>query len=187
MADEARTYLQKLSASGGKTGEHGRTPSYSQPKQVEEIYSTEGKRQKTNGSLSSSPSPQPVSPAQKNDPGEVQSIPVQPEVPVTPQVSAPEEAAPVPGRTPEGAQSQSRKYIVQVGSFVDNEKAEEVRNNLAAKGYSAVVKEVKQRGLGKVFVIQLQPVNSISKATTLTTQLSGEMEGEPVIIEVPGK
>ncbi len=55
------------------------------------------------------------------------------------------------------------------------------------KGYSAVVKTLKHQVLGKVFVIQLQPVNSVSRATTLMTQLSGEIEGEPVIIKVPAR
>jgi cell division septation protein DedD len=116
---------------------------------------------------------------------------VQSEIPVE-QLPAPAvstastgEAVPSQARAVAGPQSQSRKYIVQVGSFVDRDKAEEIQKSLTTKGYSAFVKQVKDRGLGKVFVIQLKPVNSISTATTLSAQLGGELEGKPVIIEVP--
>jgi cell division septation protein DedD len=100
---------------------------------------------------------------------------------------AAEEGASAPGRVSGGAESQSCKYIVQIGSFVEREKAEEVQKSLAAKGYSAAVKSVKHHALGKVFVIQLEPVNSMSKATTLMVQLGGEIEGQPEIIKVPLK
>jgi phage replication-related protein YjqB (UPF0714/DUF867 family) len=70
---------------------------------------------------------------------------------------------------------------------VDREKAEEIKTRLDKKGYSAVVKTIKHRARGKVFVIQLQPVNSASRASTLMTQLSGEIEGKPVIIKVPSR
>jgi tetratricopeptide (TPR) repeat protein len=103
----------------------------------------------------------------------------------------PESAAPpAPGRLPgiEAAQDGSQpsyRYMVQIGAFLDKGKAEEVRSRLQAKGYKAAVKAVKDRALGMIFVIRLQPVNSLSNATTLVTQLSGEIEGEPLIIKVP--
>jgi len=98
-----------------------------------------------------------------------------------------DEGTPVQGVVAEGRESPSQQYIVQVGSFVDRQKAEETKDRLEAKGYKAVVKSTKHRTLGKVFVIQLEPVNSVSKATTLMTQLNGEIEGEPVIIKVPSR
>jgi Flp pilus assembly protein TadD len=79
---------------------------------------------------------------------------------------------------------QPYRYIVQLGSFPDMEKANEIKSQLQAKGYDAVVKTVKDRALGHVFVIQLQPVNSLSKANTLMVQLGGEIGGEAKIIKV---
>jgi cell division septation protein DedD len=118
-------------------------------------------------------------------------------------VPAPREAvAPVPGEAPAPAaapsylpgadQTQSSLtpdqqfiYIVQLGSFVDKDKADQMKNRLTQKGYNALVKPLKHNVLGRIYVIQLKPVNSFSKASTLMTQLGGEVEGEPVIIKVP--
>lgn len=82
-------------------------------------------------------------------------------------------------------ESKSCRYSVQVGPFLEREKAEEMKTRLEQKGYSGVVKAIKHKDLGEVFVIQLQPVNTTSSATTLKTQLSGEIEGEPEIVKVP--
>ncbi len=86
-----------------------------------------------------------------------------------------------------GTETQSYLYIVHVGSFADREKAEKIKTRLSGKGYDAVIKTLKQPARGHVFVIELQPVNSISTATTLMTQLSGEIQGEPVIVKVPSQ
>ena len=195
MADEARMYLQKLSSDSLQTTRsrsHASSRSY--PGEVEIISSEGGKSQQTKDLPPSQLSPQPAPPVATDELEKSQSIQVRQEIPKEPQASAARdfpasvnEAAPAPERTAEGSQSQSYKYIVQLGSFVDRDKAEEIQKSLAAKGYSALVKTVKDRALGKVFVIQLQPVDSISKATTLTAQLGGEIEGEPVIIKVPSK
>lgn len=129
--------------------------------------------------------PQPEAPAEPKTSTE-KSVPTEPRPPVIKTVpGAAGEAA--QGGFPDGSGAQAYKYVIQVGSFVDREKAEEVKNNLAGKGYSASVKQLKHRTLGKVFVIQLQPVNTVSRATTLVAQLNGEIEGEPVILRVPSK
>ncbi len=119
---------------------------------------------------------------------------VQLEIPGEPQAPAPEETqvphyegAPTQVGTSEGPNLQSCRYVVQFGSFVDKEKAEEIKTRLVRKGYMAVVKTVKHKVLGKVFFIQLQPVNSVSRAATLMTQLSGEIEDVPVISKVPSR
>ena len=70
---------------------------------------------------------------------------------------------------------------------MDRDKAEEIKESLTAKGYSVLIKPMKNHALGKVFIIQLQPVNTISRATTLRAQLTGEIEGDPVIIKMPSK
>ena len=95
--------------------------------------------------------------------------------------------APAQGGTAETPKLQSYRYIVQLGSFMDKEKAEEIKTRLNGNGYSAVVKHRNHMMLGKVFVIQLQPVDSASKATRLMTQLRGQFEGEPAIIKVPSR
>jgi cell division septation protein DedD len=77
--------------------------------------------------------------------------------------------------------------VVKVGSFAERDKAESIKTRLKGKGYDAVVKTMKHQVLGKVFEIQLQPVNSISRAATLMTQLRGEIEDEPEIIKVPSQ
>jgi len=105
------------------------------------------------------------------------------------------EIVPVPddGCTPARAcvavcrELQTCRYSVKVGSFDDRQKAEETKARLEAKGYKAVVRTAKHQMLGKVFVIQLQPVNSISMAATLMAQLSGEIKDEPVIVKIPAQ
>jgi cell division septation protein DedD len=77
--------------------------------------------------------------------------------------------------------------MVRLGSFVDKEEAEEIKARLKGNGYNAVVKTRKHLVLGKVFVIQLQPVGSASRATKLMAQLRGEFEIEPVIVKVPSR
>jgi tetratricopeptide (TPR) repeat protein len=195
MADEARMYLQKMSTSGARTTrERPPASSYTPPGEIEIISNEGGKSQRTMGSLPSQLPPQSAPPVVTDDLEKSQSIQAQPELPKETKASAArdlsaptDDAAPAPARTSEGSQSQACKYIVQLGSFVDRDKAEEIQKSLVAKGYSAIVKPVKDRALGKVFVIQLRPVNNISTATTLTAQLGGELEGEPVIIKVPSK
>jgi general secretion pathway protein A len=95
--------------------------------------------------------------------------------------------APAQGGAAKGPELQSYRYVVRLGSFVDREKAEEAKARLKGNGYSAVVKTRRHQVLGKVFVVQLQPVASASRAVTLRTQLSGDFEGEPAIIKVPSR
>lgn len=87
-------------------------------------------------------------------------------------------AAPAPPPQPQYS------YIVQVASFLDKEHAHELQASLQKKGYAALVKAVKHQVLGLVYVIQLKPVTTPSKASTLMTQLGSEVKGEIVIIKV---
>ena len=192
MADEARRYLEKLTeATRAKTRSRG--SSYTPPGEIEVIPNGNIQREQANETLPPSHPPQlpppsiqedvssPPAPAQREIPEETQASPAK---------KAPVSAvggAPAQGRVAEDSGSQSYKYIVQVGSFVDREKAEEFKKNLDGKGYKAIVKPLNHKVLGKVFVIQLQPVASVAKATTLMTQLSNEVQGEPVIIKVPAQ
>ena len=112
-----------------------------------------------------------------------------------PEVKPPAAVPPAPA--PGGALSPSQaglaspppapgfNYIVQLGSFLDKQKADDLRNRLKEKGYEPLVRSVKHDVLGRIYVIQLKPVPSLSKATTLMTQLASEAQGEPIIIKVP--
>jgi general secretion pathway protein A len=120
--------------------------------------------------------------------------PVQRQTPGNTQAAAAEKApVPNPGGAPaqkgaaRGPKLQSYRYMVRLGSFVDKEEAEEIKGRLKANGYNAVVKTRKHLILGKVFVIQLQPVGSSSRATKLMTQLRGEFQIEPVVTKVPSR
>ena len=90
-------------------------------------------------------------------------------------------------RTAKGNKPQSYRYVIEIGSFAEREKAEGIRTRLNAKGYDAIVKPTMHQVLGKIFIIQLQPVNNISTAATLMAQLGGAIESEPVIIKVPSQ
>ncbi|MCE5336420.1 MAG: tetratricopeptide repeat protein [Desulfobacteraceae bacterium] len=112
--------------------------------------------------------------------------PAPPAAPVAaPASSPPATTASVPAPESADPAVPTFKYIVQAGSFVDQEKAEEMKKNLLEKGYKVVVKPLKHQVLGKVYVLQLQAVSTMSKATTLMMQLGSEVPGEPVILKVP--
>jgi Flp pilus assembly protein TadD len=199
MADEARKYLEKLNAAT-QTRTRSNAPSYSAPGETEAISNKDHLRSQINEELPSSaekipePTAQPAPSPAQNDMVNPEPAPVHREIPGETQAPVVKKT-PVPndggardqGDISESPESQSFRYMVQVGSFVDREKAEEIKTRLKRKGYKAVVKTIKHQELGEVFVVQLQPVNSASGATTLTTQLSGEMECEPVIIKVPSR
>jgi len=189
MADEARMYLQKLSAAALGAGSGSSASSRTPPGEIEFI--THDVPQQAKDAPPSRISPQAAPPVVQSDFMSSQSSQIQPENPTgTPAPAAENVQVSTGARTPAPVQitrDSDSKYIVQIGSFADREKAEEIQKSLAAKGYSASVKAIKDKVLGKVFVIQLQPVNNISRATTLKTQLGGEIEGEPVIIKAPSK
>ncbi|MFZ0927483.1 MAG: tetratricopeptide repeat protein [Syntrophobacteraceae bacterium] len=199
MADEARKYLEKVNAAA-QTKTRSHASSYNPPGEIEIIPNEGLRREQINEELPSRAGQKPAPTAQsapstvqddmvKSGPAPVlQDIPGETQRPVVEKAAVPNErGAPVQGGISESRESQSYRYMVQVGSFADREKAEEIKTRLERKGYRVVIKTLKHRTLGKVFVVQLQPVNSASSATTLMTQLSGEIEGEPVIIKVPSR
>ncbi len=199
MADEARKYLEKLNAAA-RTRTRSHASSDSAPGEIEAIANEDRRRSQINEELPSSagkipaPAAQPAPSSAQDDMVNAEPAPAQPEIqeetqsPVVKNAPVPKDrGAPAQGGVSRGSASQSLRYMVQVGSFVDREKAEEIKTRLERKGYSAVVKTVKHRELGNVFVVQLKPVNSASRATTLMTQLSGDIEGQPVIIKAPSR
>lgn len=78
-----------------------------------------------------------------------------------------------------------RAYIVQLGSFLDKENAEDLQQRLRRKGYDAVVKPFNHQVLGQLYVVQLKPVNDADKASRLMLQVEGEGHGKAIILEVP--
>jgi type IV pilus assembly protein PilF len=84
-------------------------------------------------------------------------------------------------RPPEGP----RAYIVQLGSFLDKDNAEDLQQRLRRKGYDAVVKPFNHQVLGQLFVVQLKPVNDAEKASRLMLQVEREGHGKAIILEVP--
>lgn len=78
-------------------------------------------------------------------------------------------------------------YVVQLGSFTEKEKAEEIRGRLVSSGYSAMVKRTRVKGVGTVFVVQLKPEPTFSKANTLMIQMGSQAPGKPLILKVPAE
>ncbi|SPF49935.1 exported hypothetical protein [Syntrophobacter sp. SbD1] len=158
MADEARRYIEKLKSEAARTRGHASSHVF-RGEEMEMNSNDQSRREFTEEEL---------------PPGAVKAAAV-------------DESAPAQAGTANGLESQSYRYMVELGSFVDKEKAEQVKANLLEKGYSATVKSRKDQALGEIFVIQFGPVASLSKATTLMTQLGGEIEGQPVIVKVPAR
>jgi type IV pilus assembly protein PilF len=76
-----------------------------------------------------------------------------------------------------------RTFVVQMGSFLDKDNAEELQRRLRRKGYDAVLKPYHHQVLGKLYVVQLKPVNDPEKASQLMIQVEKEGHGKAIIIE----
>lgn len=167
LADEAKLYLERLRDAPVPRSDSGASRSRSSTSF--EVLSGQDTPRKP---------PEPVQP------------PAAPQSPPAPQQATSSVSGDAPA-TGQGGQLlilpefQPFNYIVQLGSFVDKDKAEEMKNFLHEKGYSPVVKSLKKKDLGRVYVIQLKPVATYSRASTLMTQLESEVPGEPVILKVP--
>lgn len=205
IADEARRYLGKFKGLVVADPRMGASGTVS-PTDIEVISNQElQKQQMQQYSAPPRPAKEPA-PIQKSAPPTVRMTPIPAPAEPTPPAStegfvpAPREAV-SPGIAPNSAPvdlpgasytqpgvmpmpEQQFNYIVQLGSFVDKDKAEEMKKHLQEKGYNALVRQVKHDVLDKIFVIQLKPVNSESKALTLMTQLSSEVEGEPKLLKI---
>ncbi|MHC1741641.1 MAG: tetratricopeptide repeat protein [Syntrophobacteraceae bacterium] len=79
----------------------------------------------------------------------------------------------------------SAKYIVQVGSFLEKENAEKLRKKLASEGYDALVRPFSHQSLGKIFVVQLKPVEDATRANTLMAEVEKLAQIKPIVIKVP--
>jgi type IV pilus assembly protein PilF len=81
----------------------------------------------------------------------------------------------------------SRRYIVQLGSFLLRENAEVLRERLTFKGYDAVVKPFNHQILGQLYVVQLKPINDADKARQLLMDVEREAHVKAIMYEVPVK
>ncbi len=97
----------------------------------------------------------------------------------------------LPGKPP-GASESSKPgegsgktaYAVQVGSFKDRSNAEEMRKSLEQKGYKVQIRPRKDPKLGQLYVVQLAPVDNVSKASTLVEQVRREDKVQPFVVKV---
>ncbi|MGC9196867.1 MAG: tetratricopeptide repeat protein [Syntrophobacteraceae bacterium] len=88
-----------------------------------------------------------------------------------------------PANTPAVKAPNRWRYVVKIGSFSDRAKAESMKENLCAKGFSALV----SHGAGNVFLVELEPVDKFSQAATLETQIAGLTHCSPTIIKIPAR
>ncbi len=97
-----------------------------------------------------------------------------------PQVGQPR-AEPSASRPPAAGKT---LYAVQVGSFKEKKNAEDMQRNLQKKGYSVIITPSVHPQLGQLYVVQLQPVEDIGKASTLMEQIRQEQSVKPVLKKV---
>ncbi len=87
------------------------------------------------------------------------------------------------GSAPAVSEPKAFRYIVVVGAYTDRAKAEELKSGLCGKGYHAVVRH----GRGRSYVVQLQAVNTYSKASTLAAQIAGETDERARVVKMPAR
>jgi cell division septation protein DedD len=84
------------------------------------------------------------------------------------------------------AASEGRKmYAVQIAAVKDKNTAEELRKTLQKKGFDAAIKITGDPKQGQTYVLQLQPVDDMGKASTLLEQVKYVPQAKPTIITVP--
>jgi cell division septation protein DedD len=135
--------------------------------------------------------PEPVpAPIAEPKPKAVEPVPV-PDKPVKP---APAPTTNVPAAVPSAtvrdvqkpAAPEGRKlYAVQVASLKDKNAAEDLKKTLQKKGFDAVIKITGEPKQGQTYVLQLQPVDNMGKASTLLEQVKYVPQTKPSIITVP--
>ena len=87
------------------------------------------------------------------------------------------------GNAAPGRESKSSQYTVMIAAYPVRAKAEHLRSHLAAKGYSAVVRQDRENA----FMVQLKPVHSFAEAAVLMSRVKDETHGSPSIVATPGQ
>jgi hypothetical protein len=140
-----------------------------------------GPAKETPASPLKKPEPAPGS-APETKPKAVAPIPPPSAKPVKPPATA---AAPV-AAAPDSPSSSGRKgYIVQIATLKDKQSAEELKNTLQKKGFDVVMKTTNDPKQGQTYNLQLQPVDNMSKASTLMEQVKYVPKVKPTIIAIP--
>jgi len=112
--------------------------------------------------------------------------------PAKPAKPAAPEARPVVGAAAAEAQKPTavpgqKLYSVQVATFKDKRSAEELKKTLQKKGFEVVMKTTGDPKQGQSFTLQLQPVDSMGKASTMMEQVKYVPQAKPSIVTVqPG-
>ncbi|MGV8074180.1 MAG: SPOR domain-containing protein [Syntrophobacteraceae bacterium] len=92
-----------------------------------------------------------------------------------------------PSSVPEGQKSGETMgkvlFTVQVGSFKEKKNADDMQQSLVKRGYKVVVKSITHASLGLLYIVQLEPVNDVGKASTLVEQIKHESKVKPVILK----
>lgn len=194
---EAKRYLQRLESLATSQPSAAQTD-YVKPRKLEVIAKPEIQGSNPAGARQQSPNPsQKQSLSDNNGMAVPQIAPPQGEAPLpgapsqpsgeaslqTASLPSPEgEAKPddpaLQPVEPQAPPPPSYVYIVQIASYIDREKAESLQKTLQAKGYSAVVKQIRHQVLGPLHVVQLKPVSTMTKASTLLTQLEDQVRSE---------
>jgi cell division septation protein DedD len=78
-----------------------------------------------------------------------------------------------------------RSYIVHLASFRDEEDAEKLQRRLLKKGFDAVIRAIDYQGVGRLYAVQLKPVDSADKANQLLMEVQKVRRGKLKIIEEP--
>jgi len=120
--------------------------------------------------------------------GPPKSAATQPPVkPAKPSPAEPGSATGGPDSQKPAASGGRTLYTVQIATLKDKQSAEELRKSLQKKGFDAVIKATGDPKKGQSFILQLQPVESMSKASTLLEQVKYVPQSKPSIVPVqPG-
>lgn len=110
--------------------------------------------------------------------------PTKPAKPTTEAGAAPAPAAGGADSPKPAAQGGHPRYAVQVAVLKDKQAAEDLRKSLQKKGFDVVVKTTGDPKQGQSFTLQLQPVENMSKASTLMEQVKYIPQVKPSIITV---
>jgi type IV pilus assembly protein PilF len=78
-----------------------------------------------------------------------------------------------------------RYYIVRVASFRDKQDAEKLQRWLVRKGFEVSIKPIGPQGVGRLYAVQLKPVDSAELADRMLMQVKKLRRGKMKIIEEP--
>jgi cell division septation protein DedD len=127
----------------------------------------------------------PASPAPEIKPKAVASAPAPSGKPVKPPAGAAAPAAPVSDPHPQAPSNGHKGYVVQIATLKDKQSAEELKNTLQKKGFDVVMKTTGDPKQGQTYSLTLQPVDTMSKASTLMEQVKYVPKVKPAILPVP--